>query len=166
LTLPLFELFGYRRRNDLRQERREAMGQARDVVVGKFAALNAQDQDKMVGYFSPQAQKQIPAGTLSGSDQIAAFVSAVWEAFPDIELALTEVVEQGSKVSVRGAMVGTHAGTLHTPSGDIPATGQRIDLAFSDSYEVVDGLIVASHLYFDRLSLLEQLGVMGAPAAA
>jgi predicted ester cyclase len=113
------------------------MGQARDVVVGKFAALNAKDEDKMVGYFSPQAEKQIPGGTLSGSDQIAAFVSAFWAAFPDIELALVEVVEQGSKVSVRGAMVGTHAGTLHTPAGDIPATGQRIDLAFSDSYEVV-----------------------------
>lgn len=142
------------------------MGEAKDVMQGKFAALNAQDAPRMRSYFSDQAEKEVPGGLLRGSDQIVAFVAAFWEAFPDIRLTLTSSVEEGSVVAVRGRMTGTHTGTLRTPGGDIPATGRDIDLTFSDEYEVVGGRIVSSHFQLDRLALLEQLGVIPAPAPA
>jgi len=134
------------------------------VMRRKFAALNAQDGEEMMKHFSPEAQKEIPGAILRGSEQIAGFVSAFWEAFPDTEMIVTSVVEEGPVVAIRGRMTGTHLGALRTPGGDIPATGRRLDLPFSDDYEIQGGLIVSSHLHFDRLTLLEQLGV--APAAA
>ena len=142
------------------------MGEPTDVMRRKFDALNAQDAKEMVRYFSPRAEKEVPGGLLRGPDQIAAFVSVFWEAFPDMHMIITSAVEEGPVVAVRGTMTGTHLGVFHTPAGDLPPTGRRVDLTFSDDYEVQGGVIVATHLHLDRLQLLEQLGAMPAPATA
>lgn len=142
------------------------MGEPTDVMRRKIAAFNAHDMGELSSYFSPNTVKEVPGAELQGRDQYAAYFSAFFEAFPDIELTITSVVEDGQVVAIRGNSRGTHLGTLHTPGGDIPATGRRIDLSFSDDYEVHEGLISAGHLHFDRLALLEQLGVMPVPASA
>ena len=142
------------------------MGEPTDVMRRKITALNAQEAEEMIGYFSPDAEKQVPGGILQGANQIAAFVAVFWEAFPDLKLTVTREVEQGTVVAIRGTMVGTHTGTFHTPGGDMPPTGRTISLSFSDDYEVRDGVIVSSHLHLDRLELLEQLGAVPAPTAA
>ena len=142
------------------------MGEAADVMHSKFAAFNAQDADGMVRYFSPEVEREVPGGLLRGREQVAGFVSAFWEAFPDMHVAVSSVVEEGSVVAIRGRITGTHQGTLRTPAGDIPPTGRRIDLTFADDYEIQEGLISSAHLQFDRLALLEQLGVAPAPAPA
>jgi predicted ester cyclase len=142
------------------------MGQPTDVMRRKFEALNAQDAKKMTRCFSPEAEKQIPGGSLRGGDQIAAFVSVFWEAFPDLKSRVTSEVEEALVVAIRGTMTGTHLGVFHTPAGDVPPTGRRIDLTFSDDYEVREGVIVSTHFHLDRLQLLEQLGVVPTPTPA
>jgi predicted ester cyclase len=142
------------------------MGEPTDVVRSKYAALNAQDAREMISYFSPEVEKEIPGGILKGSDQILAFVSAFWEAFPDLKLTVVSEVEAGPVVAIRGRMTGTHQGTFHTPAGDMPPTGRSIDINFSEDYEVRSGVIASSHLYLDRLTLLEQLGALPAPTPA
>jgi predicted ester cyclase len=142
------------------------MGEATEVMRRKMTAFNAHDMGGMLSHFSPTASKEIPGGVLQGRDQIAAYFSVLWEAFPDIEVTVTSVVEDGPVVAIQARSRGTHTGTFHTPGGDIPPTGRRVDLAISDLYEVRDGLIVSGHLHFDRLDLLEQLGVVPAPVPA
>jgi predicted ester cyclase len=142
------------------------MGEATDVMRKKMAAFNAHDMDRMLSHFSPATRKEVPGGRLQGRDQLQAFFSVFWEAFPDLEVTITSVVEEGSVVAIQARSRGTHTGTLHTPGGDIPPTGRGIDLALSDDYEVHEGMIVAGHLRFDRLELLEQLGVVPAPVPA
>jgi predicted ester cyclase len=85
---------------------------------------------------------------------------------PDLSLTVTSVVEEGSVVAIQGRATGTHRGTLRTPPGDIPPSGRAIDFTFAEDYEVRGGLIVSAHLHFDRLELLEQLGVTPAPVPA
>jgi predicted ester cyclase len=97
---------------------------------------------------------------------VIGFCSVFWEAFPDIELTITRVVEEGTSVAIQGRAQGTHKGTLHTPGGDIPPTDRPVNLTFSQDFEVQGGVIVAVRHHFDRLELLEQLGVMPAPAPA
>jgi predicted ester cyclase len=63
-----------------------------------------------------------PGALLEGRDQTLGFFAAFWEAFPDIELTATRVVEEGSAVAIQGRAKGTHRGTLRTPAGDIPPT--------------------------------------------
>jgi predicted ester cyclase len=142
------------------------MGEATEVMRKKMAAFNAHDMSELLSHFSSAARKEVPGAVLQGHDQIAAFFSVFWEAFPDLEVTVTSVVEEGSVVAIQARCHGTHLGTLATPGGDIPPTGRHIDLPFSDDYHVKGGLIVSGHLHFDRLSLLEQLGVVPAPVPA
>ena len=51
--------------------------------------------------------------------------------------------------------------TLKGPKGDIQPTGKRGELHLCEVFRVRGGKIVEGRSYFDRLSLLEQLGVSG-----
>lgn len=142
------------------------MGQAADGMHRKIAAFNAQDAKECRALLGPDIEWAIPGGLLQGLDQVDAFNSALWEAFPDIELTATHIVEQGSAVAMQGTAEGMHQGTFRTPRGDIPPTGQRVHLPYSEHFEVKESLIVSARLVFDRLELLEQLGVAPTPAPA
>ena len=142
------------------------MGQAADVVHAKVAAFNAQDTERFRALLDSDVELDAPGGLCRGPDQVIAYFSAFWEAFPDLRLITTRLVEDGSTVLTDARSEGTHNGTLHTPGGDIPATGKRISLPYSDHYEVEGDLIVSMKLIFDRVVLLEQLGAMPAPAPA
>jgi predicted ester cyclase len=114
----------------------------------------------------PDIEWAIPGALLRGPDQVAAFNSALWEAFSDITLTATRVAQDGATVVMQSRVEGTHHGTFHTPGGDIPPTGKCVDLPYSEYFEVEGGVIVSARLVFDRLELLEQLGVAPAPARA
>ena len=117
-------------------------------------------------HFSPSVEMEVPGTMLRGPDQVAGFFGALWEAFPDFQVTMPTQVEQGPFVAVQFRVTGTHLGTLRTPGGDIPPTGRHINLPCSDFFEVQGGLIVSVKLHFDRLTLLEQLGVAPVPAHA
>jgi predicted ester cyclase len=139
------------------------MGGKTEVVCQELAAFNARDWKQIRVSFSADCLKQVPGAYLRGGDQIAAWCAALWEAFPDIHVAVAATAEAESVVTIEGRVAGTHQGTLRTPDGDIPPTGRRVDLPFSQHAEVQGGSIVSARLYFDRLELLEQLGLAPAP---
>ena len=62
-----------------------------------------------------------------------------------------------------GTFSGTHEGVLHTPSGDVPPTGRAVSLPYIHVLRFRDGLHVSFNLIFDRLLMLEQLGLIPAP---
>lgn len=138
------------------------MGQAADVLCRELSAFNERDVDKIVASFSTDCEKVVPGARMRGGEQVAAWCSALWSAFPDIQVTVTTVIEEGSVAAVRGRATGTHLGTLRTPSGDISPTGRHAELAVSEVAQVEEGVMVTAHLYFDRLELLEQLGVTAA----
>ncbi|MGH3845048.1 MAG: ester cyclase [Pseudonocardiaceae bacterium] len=140
------------------------MGHAADVVHRKIAAFNAQDAGQITALVSPDVEWAVPGGLLRGPDQVLAFFSVLWEAFPDIELTVTCEAEKGSTVLTNGRAQGSHNGTFHTPAGDIAPTGKHADVLYSEYYEIEENVIVSARLLFDRLDLLEQLGVAPAPA--
>ncbi len=142
------------------------MGRAADLVNKKIEAFNAHDAKQIMAILSPDVEWAIPGGLLRGPDQVIEFFSGLWEAFPDFALTVTYVAGEGSTVITQARAQGTHQGTFHTPDGDIPSTGRRVDLPLSETYEVTGGVIVSVRLLFDRLELLEQLGVAPAPASA
>jgi predicted ester cyclase len=142
------------------------MGEAADVMRSKIAVFNAQDAGELMRLCSPEVEWEAPGTLLQGPDQVVAHFSAYWEAFPDLELTVASVVEEGPVAAIRGRVAGTHLGTFRTPGGDIPPTGRRADLTFGEEFEVQGGVIVSAHLHFDRLELLVQLGLAPAPAAA
>jgi ketosteroid isomerase-like protein len=64
-----------------------------------------------------------------------------------------------------GTFSGTHTGVFHTPDGDIPPTGRPVKAPYVNVLSFRDGMFVAGDLMFDRLALLEQLGLVPEPAA-
>ena len=53
---------------------------------------------------------------------------------------------------------------FRAPQGDIPASGNRIELRYATVKRVRDGRVASEHLYFDQLEFLQQLGALPAPS--
>jgi ketosteroid isomerase-like protein len=64
-----------------------------------------------------------------------------------------------------GTFTGVHDGLLHSPAGDFQPTGRPVSLDYIQVLRFRDGKHVSFNLMFDRLSMLEQLGLIPAPAA-
>ena len=84
------------------------------------------------------------------------------QGMPDLECPIEDVIAQGDRVAGRFSLRGTHDGTLL----GIPATGKKVDV------EVMvigrfdrAGKWAEDWSCWDRLGLMEQLGVIPAPAA-
>lgn len=64
-------------------------------------------------------------------------------------------------MTVHNHFRGTHGGPLVTPFGDIPATGKVLDRDDAVRLRVVDGRIAEFRIFFDRITVLDDLGVLG-----
>jgi steroid delta-isomerase-like uncharacterized protein len=88
---------------------------------------------------------------------VAAVVSALRGAFPDLHYQIEQLVEGPDAVAVRTTMTGTHRGDFF----GLPATGRTIRVSQITIEQFRDGRIVAHHRLTDELSLLRQLGQPG-----
>jgi predicted ester cyclase len=94
-------------------------------------------------------------------EQHRMFLQSYLTAFPDAHIDVTLLIAHGDYFFVHWTGTGTHTGPLHTPTGSsIPATSKQVVLKASETYQLKGGKI--SHLwgFFDRASLLGQLGLM------
>ena len=84
------------------------------------------------------------------------------KAFSDLHFRYTSSVTSGKRTVTTLSATGTHDGPLVTPAGVIPATGRKIALDAVLIVTVNGGKIVKEETYWDRIEMMEQLGV--APA--
>ena len=100
-----------------------------------------------------------------GPDHVRAMVTAWLSAFPDYRCHIEEVVGERDIVVVRLRFTGTHTGTPITISG---RTAKPKDRAFNETeilmFRMREDKVVESWATWDRLSFLEQLGAIDAPA--
>ncbi len=75
----------------------------------------------------------------------------------DVHIAGDVAVEEGT-------FTGTHQGTLRSPAGDIAPTGRPVAVDYIHVLRFRDGKHISFNLIFDRLLMLEQLGLIPAPA--
>ena len=134
------------------------MASAREVLDRHVAAFGAKDPNAEP--WSEDAEMVAPAGRFEGREQILEFFKVFWNAFPDVRLEITRSIEDGGRAAAEGMLTGTQTGALPTPDGEIPPTGQRIELRWAAMYEVRGDQIASEHLYFDQVELMTQLGVM------
>jgi steroid delta-isomerase-like uncharacterized protein len=83
-------------------------------------------------------------------------------AFPDLRVTIEDQVAEGDTVATRSVLYGTHTGPLQ----GIPPTGRTVTISGINISRIVDGKIVERWDEFDQVGMLQQLGVMPAPAAA
>ncbi|MEX0320547.1 MAG: ester cyclase [Puniceicoccaceae bacterium] len=104
----------------------------------------------------PDYRYSSPSETLNGQTELAAFVSALREAFPDLHVEVIDQIQDEEKVCTRLQIKGTHNG----PFLDIPPTGNFIDIEGVVISRFKDGLIHEEWELLDQYTFLSQLGVV------
>jgi len=130
-------------------------------------AFNAHDMDAFGATFADDVAQTAPGGmTSQGRDACIAFYSIWIEAFPDAHVDVHDVVITDDVAVEEGTFSGTHNGVFHSPMGDIPPSGKTVHAPYIQVLRYRDGKCVSANLMFDRMDLLEQLGLLPAATAA
>lgn len=134
------------------------MGQALDVITRFYERFNDNDFDGATSLFKPDLRSHEPsAGVMEGVEAWRAYGEAFKAGMPDARLELDSAVENGEVVAIQGRFTGTHTGTLVSPQGEIPASGNSIELHFADFFRLDGGLVAEHRVYYDQMELLGQL---------
>lgn len=81
------------------------------------------------------------------------------QAAPDLVMTADKLVAEGDLVTVLWTGRGTNTGT----GNGLPATGKKVQLRGITIWRIVDGKIKEEWSAFDRLSLLQQAGLLPEP---
>jgi glyoxylase-like metal-dependent hydrolase (beta-lactamase superfamily II)/predicted ester cyclase len=129
------------------------------VVREYFATLGRAERDAQQRYYAQDAQANLH-GILgpTGREEVAAFFSDLYDAFPDWRLSVVETVAEGDGVAVRWRARGTFAGP-GSFMGFEP-NGARVDLEGVDLVRVRDGRITVLDAYMNGADLARQLGAL------
>ncbi len=129
--------------------------------------FNAHDIDGVRGG-ARRRRRLRGAGGMRGEGKAACaeFYGGWIEAFPDAHVDGHRLHIIDDVAVEEGTFTGTHDGVLHGPAGDIPPTGRAVRLDYIQVLRFRDGKHVSFNLMFDRLLMLEQLGLVPAPTPA
>jgi predicted ester cyclase len=129
--------------------------------------FNAHDIKGFAEVLADDAVFDAPGG-LHGEGNAACveFYRSWFVAFPDARVEVHNVHILDDVVVEEGTFTGTHNGVLHSPMGDVAPTGRSVRIKYIHVLRFRDGKHVAFNLMFDRLSMLEQLGLLPTPSAA
>jgi ketosteroid isomerase-like protein len=126
--------------------------------------FNAHDINEFTSVLADDVAYQAPGGMAGqGKAACAQFFAGWWDAFPDAHVDVRAVHIADDIVTEEGTFTGTQHGTLRSPAGDIAPTGRPVAVDYIQVLRFRDGQHVSFNLLFDRLLMLEQLGLVPAP---
>ena len=107
--------------------------------------------------YSEGAERRDPnqAQSARGPQEIARYVAEVHTGYPDFELKVNETVAEGNCLVTHWTCTGTHKGNFQ----GISPTGKRISISGLSFARMENDKIAEERVYFDRLAMLEQLGI-------
>jgi steroid delta-isomerase-like uncharacterized protein len=132
------------------------MGRPRDSAERFYERFGAGDVDGAAGLFSSDCIHVTPAGQQDATAW-KAFAEAFRSALPDAHMEIVSVVEAGDAVAIEARFKGTHRGALVTPQGEIPASGNALDVPFADFFRLGDDKFVEHRVYWDQAAMMAQL---------
>ena len=140
---------------------------ARDVA-GKFMeAFNAHDEAGIRSLSADDATIEAPGDIkLEGAEGVTKYAMTWLNAFPDARTTVRHEMEAGDWVVQEFTFEGTHQGTLSSPAGDIPATNRSLSGRGVQLLRIQGDKLAETHLYFDQVQVMTQLGLMPEPATA
>jgi steroid delta-isomerase-like uncharacterized protein len=104
----------------------------------------------------------LPPGAPGGIESVRQAITMLLTAFPDLNLTLEDIIAEGNRVVVRWTMHGTHQGA----SLGMPPTGKQFTIPGVSLLCLESGMAVEAWIVQDQLSMLQQLGLVPAPAQA
>lgn len=128
-----------------------------------FMELHRQNKDFIIRYFNAMAGATVTRELLEEyitDDELIGHILFFESVFPNYEIFVDEMLAEGNRVIVRGRLKGQHEGEFN---GILP-THRIIEFPLVISYQVENKKIVHHWLIADSMVLMEQLGVIKAPA--
>jgi steroid delta-isomerase-like uncharacterized protein len=136
----------------------------REAFETGTAAFNAHDIDRFASVLADDVVFEAPGGIRgTGKDDCADFFGSWFAAFPDAHVDVHGLHIVANVAVEEGTFTGTHQGVLRSPTGDLSPTGRRVAIGYIQVIHFRDGRHASFNLMFDRLSLLDQLGVVSSP---
>ena len=140
---------------------------AREAFEKGTATFNAHDLDGFTQVLADDVVFKAPGGMHGeGKTACATFFGSWFAAFPDGRVEVRAVHSVDDVAVEEGTFIGTQNGVLHGPMGDIAPTGRSIQVDYIQVLRFRGGKHVSFNLMYDRLLMLEQLGLIPTPGVA
>jgi steroid delta-isomerase-like uncharacterized protein len=137
---------------------------AREAFAKGTDTFNSHDIEGFIQVLADDVVFAAPGGMRGqGKTACAEFFGGWFTAFPDAHVDVHEVLILDDVAIEEGTFSGTHNGVLHSPMGDLPPTGRSVSVSYVQVLRFRDGKHASFNLMFDRLLMLEQLGLVAAP---
>jgi steroid delta-isomerase-like uncharacterized protein len=140
------------------------MSKATDFVNTWMDAVNRGDLEALVAMCQPDAVHTNVEGTFRGAQGVRDLFKPIVDATSERGVQINNVIESGDTVVVEFVFRFKNTGPLVTPQTTLPATGKTVSLPSIAVYELREGKLAGSRGMYDRLDLITQLGLIGAPA--
>jgi len=123
----------------------------RDFATRYTAAWCSQDANSVAAFFSPSGSLSINDGAPAvGRSAIAAAARVFMTDFPDLQVTMDDLLDEGERVIYKWTLSGTNSG----PGG----TGQRVRISGFEEWRMSDdGLVAESQGHFDGAAYQRQL---------
>ena len=136
----------------------------RQLMEEAFAMLNKHDLD---AYLKLLDEAYVWEGDLFpqplvGREAIRQALNTYFAAFPDLRWEKEQILASGDHVVTRSRLIGTHKGEFK----GIAPTNRQVNVRGCQVHEIRNGKFIKAFGYADQLTLMQQLGVSMAKAAA
>lgn len=123
--------------------------------------VNGEHPERTADYISQDFMLVFPGTSPRQAKDLPNFLSQMRATFPDYHIEVHELIAEGETV----VAITTQSGTNKGPYRGMPPTGKSYEVTGHVLYRLRDGKITVSRPAFDRLSMLEQIGLIEAPWA-
>ncbi len=137
-----------------------AASKVREMFEKGTEAFNRHDVGALADTMTDDVKTRAPGvGEVRGKAAVTAFYKSWIDAFPDARVEIKGVTCTDDMAIEEGVFTGTQRNVLHGPGGDIPPTGRNVRVEYVQVARYRGDKVSAFNLLFDRLEMLEQLGL-------
>jgi steroid delta-isomerase-like uncharacterized protein len=140
-----------------------AMRRKREVIVREHMdSENRHEFDATLETFHHPRYELIATGDVyDGPAEVSRYFEETRRAFPDQRNELISLHHADDAVLVEAILRGTHNGPLRS----LPPTGREFEMRFLAMFVFEEDRLVCERVYFDQLTVLEQLGIARNPTS-
>ena len=131
--------------------------ESKDLARRSWESLSERNPDLIEEFYPPDLVWHAPNQDIRGYEEARQFVSTFFDAFPDINITLEDVIAEGDQAVTRYTIRGTHRGETEEFG---PPTGRQMELEGITIHRIEGGKIVEEWERYDNLSVMQQLGLV------
>jgi steroid delta-isomerase-like uncharacterized protein len=133
-----------------------------EIVREHMESENRHEFDVTLDTFDHPRYELIATGDVyDGPEEVSAYFEESRRAFPDQRNELRALHHTDDGVMVEAVIRGTHKGNLRS----LPPTGREYELPILAFFVFEEDRLVCERVYFDQLTVLEQLGIARDPTS-